>query len=561
MTDEIKIYQGGNIKQLEDGRIGGYLVTFSDEDSPDLEGDFFTPDTDFGGAKSTPIWFNHRLPMATKNGSEIAIKERIGKGELTIDEHGVFIEAVLYNREKYDEALDALGWSSGTAAHLMETEPAGKATRITMWPLGLDASLTPTPAEPRNKAVSLKTLQSIPEGGDAEPADEPQGAGDAPADEPQKPIKQQPMEEQIIMSDNVEPVVNEPQVIDYDKIGAMLDGALKARLDEMTVKPEQPVKAVNINIGDDTYLKSFEKLLSTGGRDAKALKALEAGTTTEGGYLVPAEWRNEIVKPLTDMSFIRSAGARVISVPAGSGDTFYIPTLTNMTAAVLTDEEDAYDDADPTIGQVAFTPYKYTRTVKASEELVGRANFDIWGSILSGDFLQAFAAAENAAFTTGTGSNQPQGVVTGAGTGKTAASATAITADEVIETFHSLDYKYRSNAVWMMNDAVALVVRKLTDGAGQYLWQPALAAGQPSTLLGRPVINNSSMASSVAASAKTILFGNFDYYYIGDWENFSVDVNPYLYMANGQIGYFGRKSFDGNVMLAAAFKLLVQASS
>jgi HK97 family phage major capsid protein len=560
MTDEIKIYQGGNIKQLEDGRIGGYLVTFSDADSPDLEGDFFTPDTDFGGAKSTPIWFNHRLPMATKNGSEIAIKERIGDGELTTDEHGVFVEAVLYNREKYDEVLDALGWSSGTASHLMESEPAGKATRITMWPLGLDASLTATPAEPRNKAVSLKTLQSIPEGGDVQqPADEPQGAGDAPADEPQ-PIKQQPMEEQT-MSDNAEPVVNEPQGIDYDKIGAMLDGALKARLDEMTVKPEQPVKAVNINIGDDTYLKSFEKLLATGGRDAKALKALEAGTTTEGGYLVPAEWRDEIVKPLTDMSFIRSAGARVISVPAGSGDTFYIPTLTNMSAAVLTDEEDAYDDADPTIGQVAFTPYKYTRTVKASEELVGRANFDIWGSILSGDFLQAFAAAENAAFTTGTGSNQPQGVVTGAGTGKTAASATAIIADEVIETFHSLDYKYRTNAVWMMNDAIALVVRKLTDGAGQYLWQPALAAGQPSTLLGRPVINNSSMASSVTASAKTILFGNFDYYYIGDWENFSVDVNPYLYMANGQIGYFGRKSFDGNVMLAAAFKLLVQASS
>jgi HK97 family phage major capsid protein len=550
--DEIKVYQGGAIKQLGDNRIGGYLVTFSDADSPDLEGHFFTPDTDFGHMRNTPVWFNHRLPMPTKSGDYLTIKEQIGDGELTIDEHGVFVEAVLYNAERYASVLDSLGWSSGTAAHLIDSEPAGKATRIKLWPLGLDASLTPIPAEPRNRAVPLKSLHTTPKGGDVALA-QPEGAGDAPADGPTKTIDNLKSEGDKV-NENTTPVVEQPE-IDYAKIGELVNDAVKAQLDGLKTEPAQPVKAVNVQVEKTDHLKAWSDYLRG---DAKALKALEAGTAGEGGYIVPEEWRNEIVQPLTNMSYVRMAGARSISVPAGSGDKFYIPVLTHMTAAVLTDEEAAYDDADPSFTQVAFDAYKYSRTVKASEELINRSNFDLWGQILSPTFVQAFAEAENAAFTTGTGSDQPQGCVTGAATGKTTASSTAITASEIIDLYHALDYKYRNNAVFMMHDNVAAVVRKLTDGAGQYLWQPALAAGQPDTLLGRPVITNNSMSSTITATDKTMLFGNFNYYYIGDWEGFAVNVNPYLYMANGQIGYFASKSFDGNVMLQAAFQLMVQ---
>jgi hypothetical protein len=158
--DDVMVNFGGGIKSLEGNKIGGYLVLFSDEKSPDLAGDFFTKDTDFGiedGAKSY-LWFNHRRPIKTKDGKSIIVKEKIGEGELKMDDKGVFIEAVLYNRKQYEEALSAMGWSSGTAAHLVEREKKGTANFIKQWFLGMDASVTPIPCEPRTAVQSLKSL-------------------------------------------------------------------------------------------------------------------------------------------------------------------------------------------------------------------------------------------------------------------------------------------------------------------------------------------------------------------------------------------------------------------
>jgi len=158
--DTALIAFGGAVKALDTGRIGGYLVRFSDADNPDLTGDFFTAETNFGFTKSltSPIYLNHTLPLATRDGKGVAVTKAIGEVTLTIDEHGILTDAVLFNRELYQEMLDSLGWSSGTAAYLVQREPAGKAQHITRWPLGLDASLTPIPAEPRNMVVPFKSL-------------------------------------------------------------------------------------------------------------------------------------------------------------------------------------------------------------------------------------------------------------------------------------------------------------------------------------------------------------------------------------------------------------------
>jgi hypothetical protein len=156
---EYIINHGSSIKSLDDGKIGGYLVLFSDEKSPDLAGDFFTKDTDFGitdGQKSI-LWFNHRKPIKSADGKEIVVRERIGEGEMKVDDKGVFIEAILYNRAEYEKGLAAMGWSSGTAAHLVDREKKGNANFIKSWPLGLDASLTPRPCEPRTSVQSLKS--------------------------------------------------------------------------------------------------------------------------------------------------------------------------------------------------------------------------------------------------------------------------------------------------------------------------------------------------------------------------------------------------------------------
>jgi hypothetical protein len=162
MFDDILIQFGGEIKSLGDNKIGGRLVRYSTADAPDLDGDFFDKSTDFGFDDSikTPIYLNHRLPMETPDGKQIVVKSKIGEGTLTKDDEGVLIEAILYNRKQYEKALSFMGWSSGTAKHLVDRERVGKAHHVTHWPLGLDASITPQPADPDN-VLTLKSYAAV----------------------------------------------------------------------------------------------------------------------------------------------------------------------------------------------------------------------------------------------------------------------------------------------------------------------------------------------------------------------------------------------------------------
>jgi HK97 family phage major capsid protein len=158
---------GGEIKALAGGHLGGHLVRFGDPEHTDAsrQKDFFTPRTDFGMKRgesiNSPVYLNHRLPLKTRSGGKVAVREKIGDATLTLDDEGVLIDAILYNRERYEKALPALGWSSGTAQHLVDRRPVKDANEILTWPLGLDASITPTPAEPLNSVIPLKSIGDL----------------------------------------------------------------------------------------------------------------------------------------------------------------------------------------------------------------------------------------------------------------------------------------------------------------------------------------------------------------------------------------------------------------
>lgn len=154
-------YQGGAVKALGDGRIGGYLVRFTSPDSPDLTGEYFDANTDFGDAEKSPVYFEHGL-------DPIMGKRKIGPATFRRDEFGIWAETQLARRDQYEQFIyrqaeaGKAGWSSGTAPHLVEREPRGNAVYLRSWPLGLDASITLTPAEPRNVALPLKSLTVTP---------------------------------------------------------------------------------------------------------------------------------------------------------------------------------------------------------------------------------------------------------------------------------------------------------------------------------------------------------------------------------------------------------------
>ncbi len=156
--DDLLLVQGGAIKALGNGKVGGHLVMFGDEEKLDLENDFFTSGTDFGldVSKSTAVYFNHGYDPVLK-------RRRLGKGALEQDDVGIWIEAQLELRDEYEQAIyslveaEKLGWSSGTAPNLVERVEKGTGNWIKSWPLGLDASLTPIPAEPRITAIPIKS--------------------------------------------------------------------------------------------------------------------------------------------------------------------------------------------------------------------------------------------------------------------------------------------------------------------------------------------------------------------------------------------------------------------
>ena len=158
---QLLVVMGGHVKALGDGRVGGYLVRFTDADHPDLEDDFFDAKTDFDIEPGDRItgYYNHGLDPVLK-------RRKLGQGTMRIDDAGVWVEMQLALRDDYERAVynmvtaGKMGLSSGTLPHLVEREPVGKAFHIKHWPLGKDASLTPTPAA-GPELTRVMTLKSV----------------------------------------------------------------------------------------------------------------------------------------------------------------------------------------------------------------------------------------------------------------------------------------------------------------------------------------------------------------------------------------------------------------
>ena len=308
----------------------------------------------------------------------------------------------------------------------------------------------------------------------------------------------------------------------------------------------------------EEYRTNFWNAMRLQGNPYEIRNALQEGTDSEGGYLVPDEYERTLVEALEEENVFRQL-AKVIQTSSGDRK---IPVVATKGTASWIDEEGAYTESDDSFGQVSIGAYKLGTMIKVSEELLNDSVFDL-ESYISREFARRIGAKEEEAFFTGDGSGKPLGILAssgGAETGITAASATAITADELIDLFYSLKSPYRRNAVWVLNDSTIKAIRKLKDSNGQYLWQPSLTAGTPDTILGRPV-RTSAYMPAIAASAKTIAFGDFSYYWIADRQGRSFKRLNELYAANGQVGFLASQRVDGKLILSEAIKVLAQKAS
>lgn len=301
------------------------------------------------------------------------------------------------------------------------------------------------------------------------------------------------------------------------------------------------------------YKKNFWNAMRRKQMTPEMVNALQIGTDSEGGYLVPDEYEKTLVEALEEENIFRKL-AHVISTSSGDRK---IPVVASKGSASWVDEEGTIPDSDDAFNQVSIGAYKLGTLIKVSNELLNDSVFNL-ESYISKEFARRIGSKEEDAFFNGNGTGKPVGIFNatgGAEVGVTAASATVITADEIIDLFYSLKAPYRKNAVWILNDATIKAIRKLKDNNGNYLWQPSLTAGTPDTILGRPVYT-SSYVPTIAAGAKTIAFGDFSYYWIADRAGRNFKKLTELYAANDQTGFVATQRVDGKLILPEAIKVL-----
>ncbi len=294
---------------------------------------------------------------------------------------------------------------------------------------------------------------------------------------------------------------------------------------------------------------------------------LIGGDATKGGYMAPMQMLAGLIKFLDDNVFMRQL-ATVLpptsarSVGALSFDTDYDEG--DWTAEVPA--SDISEDDDARWGKREMTPHLLTKLVKMSQLILRNATVDL-DSFVVQRIGYKIALTEEKNFvgfssSYGTGSQRPLGVFTASADGittsqdVTASSATAFTADDLVNCLYDLKETYMRRATWLLSREAVKRVRKLKDGNGQYLWQPGLSGGQPGMILDRPYVMSEFVPSTYTTGLYVAAVGDFSFYWIQDGLGLEIQRLGELFALRNQVGILARKQTDGMPVLAEAFRRL-----
>lgn len=300
------------------------------------------------------------------------------------------------------------------------------------------------------------------------------------------------------------------------------------------------------------WLKGGDKAMSA--QDWTDIRnTMSTTTASQGGYTVQTDIAQTIADALKQFGGVRSV-ATVIQTDAGNPMSFPTSDGTSETGERIAENTTA-TASDPSFGTAALNVYKYSSKIIAVPiELLMDSAVDIEAFVIS-RMATRIGRITNADFTTGTGSSQPKGVVTAASEGKVGASGQTATiiADDLIDLVHSVDPAYRASGScgFMLHDSTFLAIRKLKDSTGRPIFIPGydgLGKAMPDTILGYPVTINQDMAT-MAASAKSVLFGDFSRYYVRDvLQNTMHRFEDSAYAKLGQVGFLTWARSGGNLI-------------
>jgi HK97 family phage major capsid protein len=284
------------------------------------------------------------------------------------------------------------------------------------------------------------------------------------------------------------------------------------------------------------------------------IKAMQEDTDSEGGFFVPEQFLAQTIHdPGVPGSQLRPL-CTVIRVGSKDG---YIPTMGSATWAAIA-EEAAPSESTPTVGQVAFSVEKSGGLVKVSRELLDDSAINL-PALLSQIFSEAAGQFEDTGIISGNDSTQYAGIMSDASVAfYTMAGSSAVIAADLIGTYYALNAQHRANASWVMKSAMAALVNSIAVTAAGVHSIPSLTAAPADFILGKPNVLtdvSSALGGNITSTEKIAIFGDFRQYYIFDRVGMTIRRNDSLYMGNDQIGFFATRRADGQVGLAAAFKI------
>lgn len=308
-----------------------------------------------------------------------------------------------------------------------------------------------------------------------------------------------------------------------------------------------------------TRLAEFRTFMRSNEAGRYEFRALSADSAPDGGYLVgPEQFVADLIKSVDDLVFLRQmATVQTVTQARSLG----VPTLDTNPADADWTSELATGSEDSTIafGKRVLWPRPLAKRIKLSKDLL-MFNALPAEDIVKDRLAYKFAITQEKGFLTGTGANQPLGVFTAATDGistsrdvSTGNSTTAMTFDGLIEAKYSLKGQYWPRATWIFHRAALKALMKLKDGEGDYLWQPAVVAGQPDRLLNMPLKMSEYAPSTFTTGLYVGILGDFSNYWIADAMDLQLQRLVELYAETNQIGYIGRLMTDGMPVLEEAF--------
>ena len=354
----------------------------------------------------------------------------------------------------------------------------------------------------------------------------------------------------------------------YNRISADLDSRAKV-IETLKADADREVRAVEAMRGMENQARPVVESAQEK-NDADAIRALARGeirsynfekrdiTKNSSGSPVPTSFYDQVillartVGPMLETSTILNTA---------SGENLQIPSLASYSVGTVTTEGNAIGESDPVFNSFrTLGAYKYSFLTQVSRELVEDAGIDIL-SFLAVQTGNALGFAINEGLTTGTGTVQPNGIVTRAGSAVTGTSLNP-TADNLIDLVYSVDTVGRRlpGTGFQMNSSSIANVRKLKDNAGQYLFTPALSADARDLLLGYPIFENPAMATA-ASAVKPVIFGNLPSYYVRSVGGIKLDRSDDFAFSNDLITFRATARYDGDLIQTSHVKFFKSSNS